>query len=239
MKATVILTSYNRPILLYRAINSVFNQDYTDEIELIVCDDNSPNPQVQNSISNAQQVLQFKQFTGKRTLIDLQSYKNRRRMVTDYSRNINNALLASSGDVIFYLTDDDEFLPNHVRLLIEYLQNNTHAHIVFGQQLVEHLNDITLETTHAGIRYHAGNLTQAACMIDHNQFAHRWGVIEKVGFWPEHKLHYGACDASFFTECANAGYMFYNATLQTTSKHRLHYNSVQGKMLNNEEPDYD
>lgn len=242
LKATVILTSYNRPTLLYRAAMSVINQDYGGEIELIICDDNSPetvNPAVWDSIANIEQLINLRKFAGVRTIIDLQSYKSERarRMLTDYARNINNALLASTGDVIFYLTDDDEYAPNHVRLLIEYLQLNPEAHVVFGQQYVQELNDSTLTTNTIGIRTN-DNLESAACMIDHNQFAHRWEIVEKVGFWPEHKMHYGACDAAFFTQIKDAGYVFYAATDTPTSFHRLHYNSVQGKMLNNEEPIY-
>ncbi|EEW1003121.1 glycosyltransferase, partial [Escherichia coli] len=37
---SVLITSYNRPLLLRRAILSVFNQTYS-KIELIVIDDNS------------------------------------------------------------------------------------------------------------------------------------------------------------------------------------------------------
>ena len=51
VKASVILTSYNKPKYLKRAIESCLAQDYPN-LEIIIADDNSPNPDVWNVINS-------------------------------------------------------------------------------------------------------------------------------------------------------------------------------------------
>ena len=51
VKASVILTSYNKPKYLKRAIESCLVQDYPN-LEIIIADDNSPNPDVWNVINS-------------------------------------------------------------------------------------------------------------------------------------------------------------------------------------------
>lgn len=240
LSATVILTSYNRPVLLRQAAFSVINQDYKGNIELIIADDAS-NPETWAEMDKIYKYVMNNSDLLNRDVILMDSMKGDkwRRTITDYARNINSAILASTGDVIFYLTDDDEFLENHVRLLIEELERNPDAHFVFGAQRVEVLDEKTGAIAAQGDRiWPKYILPNAPNNIDHNQFAHRAEAIHSVGLWPEHKMHYGACDGAFFDQVHKAGYVFYNATMPNeegrifvTSRHRIHPTSVQGLML--------
>ncbi len=241
--ATVILTSFNRPVLLQRAVISVLKQDYKGPIELIIVDDNSE----YDAAEMLEKLLENIELENRSVrLIDSHKADKWRRFVADYARNINTGILASTGDVIFYLTDDDEFVDNHVSILMQFLEDNPHADFVFGNQLVEYLHEETLETAFAGYRINENaTLDSAANIIDHNQFAQRATTFETVGLWVDHKDAYGAADGVYFDRIKAAGYIFYNATpieadgkTYVTSKHRLHATSVQGLMLDGKTPEW-
>lgn len=233
-KVTVILTSYNRPALLRRAAISVLEQDYEGTIELIITDDGSDSGEIDSVVA---QLDLLAQKADKRELLVLNSWKSSkwRRFITDYARNINSAILASTGDIIFYLVDDDEYAENHVSLLVNELLTNKDATFVFGNQLTRYLNAETMEHADAFERVYTEHVLESAPNnIDHNQFAHWAAAIEKVGLWPEDKVHYGACDGAFFDQVHRAGFVFYNATMPNeegdvylTSIHYFHEKSVQ------------
>lgn len=245
-KASVILTSYNRPELLTQAARSVLLQDYPGEIELLIVDDNSPGDEVSRAIDALVLSPEHLEQPNREVwlLNSNKAERFRRKLVTDYARNINTAILASTGDVLFYLTDDDYYLPNHVRVLCSFLEANPGADFVFGNQVVERLNEEDGDTQTAFYRIcHVPVLESAACEIDHNQFAQRATTLERVGLWPEHVMHYGAADAAYFHAIKDAGYVFHNATVPRangaaviTNVHRLHATSVQGLMLAGKEP---
>ena len=101
---TIIITTYNRCKLLPRALKSAINQTYSN-IEIIVVDDAS------NDYTT--QIVQEYLLNDTR----IKYIKNENRSGANVSRN--KAVSAAKGVFIAGLDDDDEFLPDRIRLLIK------------------------------------------------------------------------------------------------------------------------
>lgn len=127
MKTTVILSSYNRPNTLQRAIDSVLHQDSFKDIELIICDDGSESKKVQHILTECE-------YSGKAKVIreiphDI-DYKMRFCTLT---RLINHAMDIAKGDLITYLCDDDFYYPTRCSGHVEYLAKNEDIDLVWGR----------------------------------------------------------------------------------------------------------
>ncbi len=103
---SVIIPTYNRAILLPRAIKSVLRQKYQN-FELIVVDD--------GSVDDTSHVM--KEFTDSR--IRFFKFKENR----GKSAVLNEGIKLSQGNYLTILDDDDEFLPHTLRLEVNNLRN--------------------------------------------------------------------------------------------------------------------
>jgi glycosyltransferase involved in cell wall biosynthesis len=111
-----VITTYNRALLLERAIKSVLNQTYRN-IELIVVDDYSTDntEQVVNSLEDCR----------------VQYVKNTSNKGLSYSRNLG--VMKSLGKFVAFLDDDDEWLPEKLekQLNIFFSSNNQDLGLVY------------------------------------------------------------------------------------------------------------
>ncbi|MBM3163920.1 MAG: glycosyltransferase family 2 protein [Bacteroidetes bacterium] len=103
---SVILPTYNRASFLARSIGSVIKQELSDW-ELIVIDDGSTD-------STKDVVTSFKEARIKYVY-----QKNSER-----SAARNKGIVHASGTWICFLDSDDEFLPNHLKQLAAFIENN-------------------------------------------------------------------------------------------------------------------
>lgn len=104
IKATVIIPAFNRPKMLREALESAISQTVT-EIEIIVIDD----------CSDVDLSVVVADFNDERVRY---LRKNINRGVSD-SRNLG--VRVSKGDWVFFLDDDDAFLPNKIEAQIELM----------------------------------------------------------------------------------------------------------------------
>jgi glycosyltransferase involved in cell wall biosynthesis len=106
-KVSVIIPTYNRAELLCSAIESVLKQTFTD-FEIIVSDDKSTD----------------------HTLNVVKSFKDRRvkYMLNEGNKGPsaarNKAILASQGEYIAFLDDDDEWLPEKLKFQVDLLDKS-------------------------------------------------------------------------------------------------------------------
>lgn len=109
MKASIIITTYNRPLFLKRAVESCINQitDYT--FEIIVVDD--------NGLGTDQQLETEKLIETYDNIIYIPLTKNAGACVAR-NMGVENA----RGEYIFFLDDDDAFLSNKVEVHLAYLK---------------------------------------------------------------------------------------------------------------------
>jgi len=106
-KVSVIIPTYNRAEFLHSAIVSTINQTFKD-IEIIVADD--------KSTDNTHEVV--RSFKDKR----IKYLINASNMGPSATRN--SAILASKGEYIAFLDDDDEWIPEKLQKQVELLDKS-------------------------------------------------------------------------------------------------------------------
>jgi len=111
MKASIIITTFSRPIFLERAILSVINQKTDFLFEIIVVDDNGQGTDMQKQTQCAVPIdsrIMYHPLT-----------KNSGACIAR-----NEGAEIASGEYLFFLDDDDEFCPDKLEQQINYLEIN-------------------------------------------------------------------------------------------------------------------
>jgi spore maturation protein CgeD len=218
MKASIIITSFNRPHLLPQAVESALMQDYDDK-EILIGDD--------GSILEVRELCE--KYEKENGIIYYQSNRadKDRLKCTEYAENINECIKLSTGDVIFYLVDDDYYLQGHVSEIMAAFEKHPDWMLAYAPQRQSKYNDDTGVEWNVFTRAPGDVVPQAACQLDHNQVAHRRAVIDKVGLWETGIEHRGAADAVMWNK-VNVYWPVYKATDKITNVHRWHRDSIQG-----------
>lgn len=112
---SVCITSYNRVNELRRCLNSIKTR-YSDEVEIIVSEDNSPQ---RDAIADM-----VKQFAGESS-IDV--IFNTNEVNQGYDRNLGRLKSLASGKYIFYLSDDDCIMDGALDKVIDALKEQEPA----------------------------------------------------------------------------------------------------------------
>lgn len=102
---SIIIPSYNHAQYIERTIQSVFDQEYTNW-EIIICDD--------GSTDNSRELL--RRYRGDRRFTLLLNENNRGQGTV-----LNEGIDVSNGDYICFLSSDDIYLPNKLRLQVQKL----------------------------------------------------------------------------------------------------------------------
>lgn len=111
MKFSIITPTYNRPVELKRAIESVFAQDYFDW-EIIIINDS---PDYDYSIFENSDLIKNSQ---------IKYFKNPENFGVNYSRNFALGKVLDETDYIIFLDDDDLLSKNSLKDVNAYLENN-------------------------------------------------------------------------------------------------------------------
>lgn len=201
MKVSVILTTYNRPAFLERAIESVLNQTYQD-FELLLMDDNSDDPR-QIEILN-----KYKYHPKVRLYISDVKNEDRAKK-TRYSVLINQAMKVADGSLYSYCCDDDFFYPEKLQKVVDYFKNNGFAGVVYGAQHCIDRHADGSETVRSTRTAERARL-DASCNVDHSSVIVRKSVCDIIGDWNESPTCWGAADAEYWERLNKAGYTFYN-----------------------------
>jgi glycosyltransferase involved in cell wall biosynthesis len=101
MKITVVITSFNRPDLLGRALNSLLSQSFMP-YEVIIIDDASDCS------------LDFCLHSQRYQILNIRLHQKNKRSGAPNSRNIGADM--AMGDYLTFLDDDDYFLPHRLSL---------------------------------------------------------------------------------------------------------------------------
>ena len=108
VKVSVIIPTYKRPAFICRAINSVLNQTYSN-IEVIVVDDNDENSEDRKKMEEI-----MEQYKNNKKVIYLKHKKNKNGAAAR-----NTGILQAKGDYITFLDDDDYFLKNRIKNILQ------------------------------------------------------------------------------------------------------------------------
>ena len=130
---SVILPTYNRANYLKRSIDSVIGQSY-ENWELITIDDGSSD--------NTLEIV--KPFLARFPNIRYFYHSN-----IGVALSMNVGIKKSAGELVTFLGSDDEYLPDHLILRVEYLNNHqevdlTHSTVkIIGEEFVKDKNDLS------------------------------------------------------------------------------------------------
>jgi len=117
---SVIIPTYNRPEMLVTALRSVLAQTYRD-LEVIVVDDCSREP--------AADVLN-RYFAEEMRTGTVRSLRNETNKDKSFSRN--RGVAQARGAWLAFLDDDDEWLPMHLRVLVDLAAEHPDCRILFS-----------------------------------------------------------------------------------------------------------
>lgn len=230
-RVSVILTSYNNPLYLERAIKSVVNQTYPN-IQLIIADDNSSIEEVYNIISRYKHLPNVVYYNS---LIE----EENRLKTARYATQINTGVkLFSDGEYLLYLADDDYYYPEMIQKMVEYVVR-TGNEVCFCAQHIRDVDD-NIDgggVEGRGIRWFPEPLVRGADRLDHNQVMTSRSVYNKVGGWIDEPWCWGGADAAFFNKIQEAGYLFYPIDHTEPLQAKMYREkSVQWNMANNFNP---
>jgi spore maturation protein CgeD len=218
-KVSVILTTYNRPVFLKRAIDSVLEQTLTD-FELLVMDDDSTDKKQQKLLQsywNTPGVFIYKSSVPAKTRTD----------IVRYAHMVNIGLMLATGDYVCYLCDDDFFFPDRLKKMTAYLDKHPKKHVVFGKQIkYDLMPDGSLKVK--GKRFPNMVLERASYWVDHSSVLHRRELVDKVGYWDTDALYWSSADAVYWSKLNKAGYKFYPLN-SITDGHIFHNKSMTVK----------
>lgn len=188
-KVAVILTSYNRPTLVQKAIRSVMSQTYQNFTLYIV--DNNSNLKVKTILRRYKS-----QYPNKIVLHFLNTPDRMRLRKCWLSHMINWALRKGREPYIALLTDDCWFTPNRLGAMVKYLDDHPPVEFIYGTQ---HVVDKRGRVRERRVAHRIIPPRGGAGILDHNQVMFRRTVIHKCGYWDESARVIIAPDAEFFS----------------------------------------
>jgi glycosyltransferase involved in cell wall biosynthesis len=161
---TVYIPTYNRVLLLKRAISSVVNQSYNN-FEIIVVDDGSTDGTIEY----------LSEVTKKNKKISY--FQNENNSGACVSRN--KAIFSAKGKFVTGLDDDDYFLPDHLRNLFEAWCRKEHDVIAISTPRLVKLSETKFKQDKYSKKNLANNL-----LVDNfvgNQIFTETSVMREVG----------------------------------------------------------
>jgi len=206
-EVSVILTSYNKPAYLKKAIDSVLNQTY-DMIHLIIAEDNSPNTEVYDVIKDA-----VKGNSTKKKITFFNSFiKDEDRFKTArYATQINTAVRTySDSKYICYLADDDFYYPDMIKEMVSSAEKYGYDAVFCAQHVLDENGNIDGGGLDGrGVRWFSEPLNRGADKLDHNQVMTSRCLFDIVDGWDDDPGTWSGADAYFFDRIEKKGFKFY------------------------------
>ena len=168
---SVIIRTYNRAVLLQKAILSVLNQTFQD-FEIIVV----------NNYSTDNTIELVKSFNDERIRI----INIRNKGIIAKSRNVG--LKKSHGDYIAFLDDDDLWCPEKLEIQVEYLRKHLEYYLVYSNAWYIDENDVRDGLIYNPQSFKEGEVFEEFvryCGISQLTVLMKREVFETVGFFNE------------------------------------------------------
>ncbi len=110
---SICIPSYNRPNELKRLLESIDSKKYINDIEVVICEDNSPKRKEIRKV-----VKQFQDVTS----LMVNYIENEQNC--GFDRNLRNLINNAKGEFITFMGDDDMFISNTLDSYIEYINEH-------------------------------------------------------------------------------------------------------------------
>ena len=193
-KVSIIMTSYNKPKYVGKAIEGILSQSFKD-FELLLMDDNS-NEETQKVIGGYLKDERIRYFRS-----DVKDISERAEKIR-YAALANEALSMIVGQYITYATDDNIYRPQRLEKMVNFLESNPEIKIIYSGSRVLFLNEED-KPKKTMDRMAKSETWLAPCQVDHCSIMHRADILpviyEKWGsYWDEDPQFYLIGDARFF-----------------------------------------
>ncbi len=165
-KVSVVIPTHNRASLLKEAINSVFQQTFSD-FELIIVDDGSTDETAQL----------IKDYPAIR-------YIYQRNRGVSFARN--QGIKLAQGEFVSFLDSDDLWLDNKLKRQVDFFRRNPKAYIVQTEEIW--LKDGRPHNPKKRHKKYSGYILKEClplCIVSPSAVMLRREIFEKVGFFDE------------------------------------------------------
>lgn len=132
-KVSVVISTYNRPAMLDKALQSVYEQTFTD-YEVVVVDDCTPDFDAMHTL--------LEKWDGTFSSKGIEFYALRLGENSGYQcMPKNRGIEHSNGDYIAYLDDDNTWRPNHLEVLVNAIEADLSTDLVYSRQCYRYEHD--------------------------------------------------------------------------------------------------
>lgn len=168
-KVSCIIATYNRHSLLPRALASLDNQTYSS-FEVIIVDDHSDIPvTINDGYSYPFKLIRLKRNSG------------------FHARPRNIGIKVSLGKYICYLDDDDEYLPDHIEVLVNVLEQGGFDFVYSRRRYI----NMDGSTNESPLSHWIPDKAGDGFYIGVPDIMHTRDIIYKVGGWNEGLVRLG------------------------------------------------
>lgn len=199
-KVSVIISTFDRPKLLPRALKSVLAQTFTDFECIVVHDADAVPPPSQTAFDET--VGKDKRFR----IIALGRHHGK-----DTAPK-NKGIQESKGEYIAYLDDDNEFLPNHLEVLVNEIEL-ADVDVVYGDMRVFDPKKPDEPQQAIAMDFNYQFLINR-CFIDTSEVLHKREAVFTVGGWDETLPRF--VDWNLWVRMAKAGLKFKRVPIYIT-----------------------
>ena len=196
---TIIVSAYNRPKRLERALKSVFSQSIRGKLDIFVCDNGSPGKGQQNLLKKIED-------RGVHVLRGPVEEPSQRALYCPMATMINRALDLVETPFVRYLLDSDMYTERSCEVLLDALTSGK-GDLVWGQVLPLVGGKVGNAGPFASLGHNkiAEDLPRFN-FINHNSAAHRSGLVR----WDTRAEAWKKADWLFWLRLLRAGYTFAN-----------------------------
>ena len=192
---SIILPTFNRENYLQRSIDSVIAQSY-ENWELIIIDDGSSD--------NTKKLLE--PYLVKFSNIKYSYHSNR-----GAALSMNSGIEKSSGNFITFLGSDDEYLPGHLKLRVDFFNSNGNIDLIhstakfIGDEYVKDKNDLSK-------KIHLNNCILGGTLFGRSEVFNELSGFNKLEYSPESDFIERAERKFIITKLNLPTYIYYRDT---------------------------
>lgn len=216
VRLSILCMSFNRPVGLRRAMQSVVGQTYQDW-ELIVCDDQSPDMHVPATFFRVAEENPDRQIRWLTPLEPLYERDYRHRCNT-LGLKLNQGLdsIAHTVEYVTYIGDGVTYEPDRCARMIAYMDAHPEVGVVWGHQVTETWEDGSCVRQS---EHQCGGAPQdwpgqrLAAQLEHGNCVDHCSVVERVDVsraypWTEDPQHWRSPDLERWRRMADDGLRF-------------------------------
>lgn len=165
---TAVVPTHNRPELMAKAVESILNQDYRGQIEVIVVFD------------ACEPVLPELDLAPNRALRALSNHRTR-----GLAGARNTGIADASHDLVAFLDDDDEWLPGKLTRQLELLKANPGAIMVATAMVIDQHGQLTQRSVPCNPIHHMDLLRDRMGGLPSGSFLYRRDALVRIGMVDE------------------------------------------------------